>query len=60
MVDASKSVEEVKATVAGIVSSTIERVQSEMAPLRRMWGEGEYRLPAPTLDSEVSDKDEDN
>ncbi len=57
VVDASKSVEEVKEMVSGIVSSTIERVQSETAPLRRMWGDGEYELSAPTLDRETSDKD---
>ncbi len=57
VVDASKSVEEVKEMVSGIVFSTIERVQSETAPLRRMWAEGEYELSTPTLDRETSDKD---
>ena len=57
VVDASKSVDEVKEMVSGIVSSTIERVQSETAPLGRMWGEGEYELTTITLNSETSDKD---
>jgi hypothetical protein len=57
VVDASKSVDEVKEMVSGIVSSTIERVESGTAPLRRMWREGEYELPTTTLDRETSDKD---
>lgn len=42
--------EEVQQSIAGIVTGTIERVQSETAPLRRMWGEGEYAFPTQTLD----------
>ncbi len=50
VVDASQSMEEVQQTIAGIVTGTIERVHSETAPLRRMWGEGEYELPTQTFD----------
>lgn len=50
VVDASRSMEEVQQSIAGIVTGTIERVQSETAPLRRMWGEGEYAFPTQTLD----------
>ncbi|KAL3770324.1 hypothetical protein ACHAW5_003452 [Stephanodiscus triporus] len=55
VVDASQSMEEVKESIAGIVTGTIERVQSKTAPLRRMWAEGDYALPTQTLDGETSD-----
>ncbi len=45
VVDAAQSIEEVKEQIAKIVTDTIDRVQSESAPLRRMWGEGDYELP---------------
>ena len=51
VVDASQSIEEVKEKLAAIVTDTIERVQSDSsgsAPLRRMWGEGEYEMPDQT------------
>ncbi|KAL9191177.1 hypothetical protein ACHAXT_000883 [Thalassiosira profunda] len=47
VVDASQSIEEVTANLVSIVTDTLARVQGESAPLRRMWGEGEYELPAP-------------
>ena len=56
VVDASQSVEEVQARIAGIVSNIIERVQTDTAQLGRMWGEGEYELPTPTLDRELSEE----
>ena len=54
VVDASQSIEEVKEKLVSIVSDTVQRVQSESAPapLRRMWGEGEYELPAPKVMTE--------
>jgi hypothetical protein len=60
VVDASQSMEEVKDSIAGIVTGTIERVQSETAPLRRMWAEGEYDLPTHTLDGETSDNEKES
>ena len=42
---------DVKEKLAAIVTDTIERVQSDSngsAPLRRMWGEGEYEMPDQT------------
>jgi len=55
VVDASQSIEEVTKKLVSIVTDTLERVQSEPAPLRRMWGEGEYELP--TLEA-MGDEDE--
>ena len=46
--DASQSIEEVKDNIADIVTATIERVQKEISPLGRMWGEGDYELPEIT------------
>ena len=43
VVDASQSIEEVTEKLTGIVSETIDKVQSG-APLRRMFGEGEYDM----------------
>jgi len=48
IVDASQSIEEVKDNIADIVTATIERVQKEISPLGRMWGEGDYELPEIT------------
>lgn len=45
VVDASQSIEEVKEHIIRIATATIERVQSEKAPLSRMWGEGEFEMP---------------
>jgi hypothetical protein len=47
-VDASQSIDEVKDNIADIVTATIERVQKETPPLRRMWSEGDYELPEIT------------
>ena len=47
VVDASQSIEEVTANLVSIVTDTLAQVQGESAPLRRMWGKGEYELPAP-------------
>ena len=49
VVDASQSIEEVKEKLAKIVTDTVERVQTDNAPLNRMWGEGEYEMPAPKM-----------
>ena len=49
VVDASQTIEEVKEKLAGIVTDTIKRVQSESAPVRRMWGEGEYEIATPKV-----------
>ena len=43
VVDASQSIEEVTNKLTGIVSETIDKVQSGV-PLRRMFGEGEYDM----------------
>jgi hypothetical protein len=50
VVDASQSIEEVKEKLAGIVTDTIERVQSgeSGAPLRRMFAEGNYDTTTTT------------
>ena len=53
VVDASLSIDEVKAQIAKIATDTIERVQSESAPLCRMWGEGEYELPASKPEGQI-------
>lgn len=45
--DASKSIEEVHQELVSIVTTTIDRVQTESSPLQRMWAEGEYELPEP-------------
>lgn len=60
VVDASQSIEDVKEKLASIVTETIERVQSESAPLRRMWGDGEYEIAAPekVMREPESDADE--
>ena len=55
VVDASLSIDEVKAQIAKIATDTIERVQSESAPLCRMWGEGEYELPASKPEGHTSE-----
>ena len=46
VVDASQSIEEVKGELVSIVNDTLNRVQKESKPLRRMWEDGEYELPA--------------
>ena len=33
--------------LVSIVTTTIDRVQTESSPLQRMWAEGEYELPEP-------------
>lgn len=45
--DASKSIEEVHQELVSIVTTTIDRVQTESSPLQRMWADGEYELPEP-------------
>mmetsp|Transcript_874 Transcript_874/g.1526 ORF Transcript_874/g.1526 Transcript_874/m.1526 type:complete len:89 (-) Transcript_874:169-435(-) len=59
VVDASQSIEEVKEKLVSIVADTLERVQRESAPLPRMWGEGEYELPALKAMSEEGEKMEE-
>lgn len=57
VVDASQSIEEVKEKLAGIVTDTIERVQSgeSGAPLRRMFAEGNYDMTTTTTTKEGGD-----
>ena len=56
VVDASLSIDEVKAEIAKIATDTIERVQIESAPLCQMWGEGETELPAPKFKGQISEE----
>ena len=52
--DASKSIEEVHQELVSIVTTTIDRVQTESSPLQRMWADGEYELP------ELNDEKKEN
>ena len=52
VVDASQSIEDVTKEISSIVTDTVERVQGQSVPLSRMWGEGEYELPAPKATEE--------
>ena len=54
VVDASLSIDEGKAQIAKIATDTIERVQSESAPLCRMWGGGENELPTSKPEGHTS------
>lgn len=45
VVDASQSIEDVTDELVRIVNETLERVDRESSPLKRMWEEGEYELP---------------
>jgi len=49
VVDAKQSIEDVEKELASIVKDTVERVERDGAPVSRMWGEGEYELPALDL-----------
>lgn len=53
VVDASLSIEEVKSLISKIAMDTIERVQTESAPLCRMWGEGEYKLTVSKSEGKI-------
>ena len=53
--DASKSIEEVHQELVSIVTTTIERVQTESSPLQRMWADGEYELPEPNDEKKEED-----
>jgi len=49
VVDGKQSIEDVEKELASIVKDTVERVERDRAPVSRMWGEGEYELPATDL-----------
>lgn len=59
VVDASRSIDEVKEELVRIVGETMERVQrGDGAPLSRMWGEGAYEVESPKVAAEDDKKEE--
>mmetsp|Transcript_13882 Transcript_13882/g.30131 ORF Transcript_13882/g.30131 Transcript_13882/m.30131 type:complete len:267 (+) Transcript_13882:62-862(+) len=56
VVDAKRSIGEVKKELASIVTDTMERVRRESAPLARMWGEGEYELPVSVKKMKIAEE----
>ncbi|KAL7483266.1 hypothetical protein ACHAW6_008913 [Cyclotella cf. meneghiniana] len=59
IVDASQSIEDVTDELVRIVNETLERVDRESSPLKRMWEEGEYELPdLKAIEQSSSDAEE--
>lgn len=57
VVDASQSIEDVTKELIAIVNETVDKVNKESSPLKRMWEEGEYELPN-LKDADVDEKKE--
>jgi len=54
VVDASKSIDEVQLNINEIVKATLDEVKNGK-PLYKMFDEGEYKLPLPSLKEECND-----